>query len=73
MSRTKEPCGCTHDGARWLSECEPHKAEEDAHHARALAEHRAARNPQRQAGIPDQAPALVDWLELPTSPTMEAT
>jgi hypothetical protein len=41
MRKQKEECGCTHDGHRWLAFCEKHKAEEDALHARALAEHRA--------------------------------
>ena len=41
MRKVKEDCGCTHNGERWLELCEPHKAEEDALHARALAEHRA--------------------------------
>ena len=47
MRKVKEPCGCTHDGHKWLTECDAHKAENDALHARALADHRAA-NQQRR-------------------------
>lgn len=62
--KSKEPCGCTHDATRWLSECSAHKAEEDAKHARAMAEHRQARGRTKS---PTPASPTPDWLELPES------
>lgn len=38
----REPCGCTHDGTRWLVLCAPHQAELDAHAAREAARHIAS-------------------------------
>lgn len=49
MRKQKEDCGCTHDGHKWLSECEKHKAENDALHARAHADHMAAKAVREQA------------------------
>lgn len=45
MSRTRSgittlDCGCKHSDRAWTHECEKHKAESDALHARALFEHR---------------------------------
>lgn len=62
---TKEECGCTHDGQRWLTECSDHKKANDAHHARAMAEHRGERNPQLAAYVPPAA----DWLDIPNPST----
>lgn len=60
--KQKEPCGCIHDGARWLTECMPHKTEADALHVRAAAEHRGSKN------LASASPTE-DWLALPASPT----
>jgi len=62
--KQREPCGCTHDGQRWLFECSAHKAENDALHRQALRDHG---NP----ASPTDAPAD-DWLALPASPTEAA-
>lgn len=60
--KVKESCGCTHNGARWLSECEPHRAENDALHARAMADLRQA---EGHATKSPTASPMSDWLELP--------
>ena len=31
MSRIHEPCGCTHNGTAWLSMCQQHNTEQQAH------------------------------------------
>lgn len=40
--KQREPCGCTHDGTRWLTLCDPHQSELDAHLARQAARHIAS-------------------------------
>lgn len=40
--KQREPCGCTHDGIRWLSLCPPHQSEMDAHRAREAHRHIAS-------------------------------
>jgi hypothetical protein len=42
--KTSEPCGCDHNGQKWLVMCPPHKAEHDETHLRWWAEH-IARQP----------------------------
>lgn len=37
--KSREPCGCTHDGERWLVFCNTHQAEQHAHAAREAANH----------------------------------
>jgi hypothetical protein len=54
----KEPCGCTHDGREWLSECTRHKIEGDELHARA----------QRDHATPPKL-SEPDWLALPAENT----
>lgn len=39
MSRTREPCGCVHDGHKWLSMCDAHLTEFNATHQRWSEEH----------------------------------
>lgn len=33
--RTREPCGCKHDGVKWLEMCEAHAAEFNERHVQA--------------------------------------
>lgn len=35
----REPCGCKHDGQKWLHLCDTHREEHDARHAQAVADH----------------------------------
>jgi hypothetical protein len=44
----REPCGCTHDGHRWLQECEAHAKEENERHERVALEHREANRAHNQ-------------------------
>jgi hypothetical protein len=44
VSRTAEPCGCTHDGSQWLKLCDPHQDENDRTRARWAVGH-IIRNP----------------------------
>lgn len=37
--RSREPCGCVHDGHAWLTMCAAHKAEHDDTHERWAIEH----------------------------------
>lgn len=37
--KSKEACGCTHDGIKWLTLCATHQAEQDAHASREAANH----------------------------------
>ncbi len=39
---TCEPCGCRHDGHKWLAMCDPHRLEFTERHERAQAEKSAA-------------------------------
>lgn len=57
MATTKEKCGCKHDGARWVVECDKHRGENDAVHARASRDRRV--NPRPSAQV-DEAPPLGD-------------
>lgn len=51
MSRTyREPCGCKHDGHRWILMCAPCAADFQERHQRAQEEH------QRAAPAPAPAP-----------------
>jgi hypothetical protein len=43
MRKHRDPCGCSHDGARWIDLCATHGAEAAAVHDRAKADHRARR------------------------------
>lgn len=43
--RTREACGCIHDGFEWLVLCAPHQEEFARDHARALLEHRLSTSP----------------------------
>lgn len=45
MAKTREECGCKHDGQKWLEMCPPHKAEHDETHARWWCEHIARQKP----------------------------
>lgn len=38
----RQPCGCTHDGHRWIDLCEQHERESRELHERAAREHRAS-------------------------------
>jgi hypothetical protein len=37
--KDKQPCGCVHDGTRWLKLCAEHEAETRELHERAAADH----------------------------------
>lgn len=52
----REPCGCTHDGHRWLQECEAHAKEENERHERVAQEHK--RDAERR-----DAPEPRSWVE----------
>lgn len=52
----RDPCGCTHDGRRWLTLCAAHQAEADARHQQAARDYRAS-HPQPAAA------QRTDWLE----------
>lgn len=41
----REPCGCKHDGRKWLELCPTHREEHDARHEMAHAEHLARAKP----------------------------
>lgn len=53
--RSREPCGCVHDGHKWVTMCEPCKAEHDARHETAHAEH-LARAPEGTYVYEEPAP-----------------
>jgi hypothetical protein len=37
--RSREPCGCVHDGHKWLTMCDEHRAEFNDTHERWAIEH----------------------------------
>lgn len=39
MSTTREPCGCKHDGHKWVSMCDAHRSDFEATHRRWSDEH----------------------------------
>ncbi len=50
----RQPCGCKHNGSRWLEMCAAHKIEYDAHHLRAQKEKDAAELLGAYYLVPDQ-------------------
>jgi hypothetical protein len=40
----REPCGCKHDGTKWLELCPTHRAEHDTRHVQAQADYREQEN-----------------------------
>jgi len=46
--KSREPCGCVHDGERWLAMCAAHQAEHQELHERAQAEYLAGQRPDPQ-------------------------
>lgn len=50
MSRYREPCGCVHDGHKWIEQRAPHEAEFRERHERAAADHARERESEKLAG-----------------------
>ena len=55
MKTFREPCGCKHDGYRWLQLCDKHGQEARERHEQASRDYRRSH--------PAPAPAATDWLQ----------
>jgi hypothetical protein len=59
--KSKEPCGCAHDGISWLTLCEQHEAEFLITHAQWAADHfRGHGGPANFQNLERQTAALIN-------------
>lgn len=47
----RQPCGCKHDGAKWVFLCEPCRTEFEERHGRAAQDHYQTEGAKRVKGI----------------------